>query len=93
MNLLLVMPDIKSEHILLMLLYGSPETIFNFVDALIQQLRQLPQTGRKILIGDFNMDCGSLTFKRPMLLSYRNQSVDLLCKSTDWFLYDRNIGR
>ena len=23
---------------------------------------------------------------------YRNQSVDLLCKSTDWFLYDGNIG-
>ena len=27
-----------------------------------------------------------------MLPSYRNQSVDLLCKSTDWFLHDRNIG-
>ena len=27
-----------------------------------------------------------------MLPSYRNQSVDLFCKSTDWFLYDRNIG-
>ena len=25
--------------------------------------------------------------------SYRNQSVDLLWKSTDWFLYDGNIGR
>ena len=24
---------------------------------------------------------------------YRNQSVDLLCKSTYCFLYDRNIGR
>ena len=23
-----------------------------------------------------------------MFPSYRNQSVDLLCKSTDWFLYD-----
>ena len=28
-----------------------------------------------------------------MFPSYRNQSVDLLCKSTDWFLYDGNIGR
>ena len=27
-----------------------------------------------------------------MFLSYRNQSVDLLCKSADWFLYDENIG-
>ena len=28
-----------------------------------------------------------------MFLSYRNQSVDLQIKSTDWFLYDGNIGR
>ena len=24
--------------------------------------------------------------------SYRNQSVDLLCKSIDWFLSDGNFG-
>ena len=24
-------------------------------------------------------------------LSYRNQSIDLQCKSIDWFLYDRNL--
>ena len=24
-------------------------------------------------------------------LSYRNQSIDLLCKSMDWFLYDSNL--
>ena len=28
-----------------------------------------------------------------MFPSYRNQSVDLLSKSTDWFLYDGNIDR
>ena len=28
-----------------------------------------------------------------MSTSYRNQSVDLQSKSTDWFLYDGNIGR
>ena len=28
----------------------------------------------------------------PVLLSYRNQSVDLLCKSIDWFLYEGNTG-
>ena len=28
-----------------------------------------------------------------MFLSYWNQSVDLHRKSTDWFLYDGNIGR
>ena len=27
-----------------------------------------------------------------MLPSYRNQSVDLLGRPLDWFLYDRNIG-
>ena len=26
-----------------------------------------------------------------MPLSYRNQSIDLLCKSLDWFLYDRDL--
>ena len=34
-----------------------------------------------------------LTLWRPMFPSYRNRSVDLLCKSADWFLYDGNIGR
>ena len=27
-----------------------------------------------------------------MFLSYRNQSVHLLCKSTNWFLHDGHIG-
>ena len=35
----------------------------------------------------------NLTLQRPMFPSYRNQSVDLFRKSTDWFLYDGNIGR
>ena len=28
----------------------------------------------------------TLSWRRP--LSYRNQSIDLLCRSMDWFLYD-----
>ena len=28
----------------------------------------------------------------PVLLSYRNQSIDLLCKSIDWLLYEGNTG-
>ena len=28
----------------------------------------------------------------PVLTSYRNQSIDLLCKSIDWFLYEGNTG-
>ena len=30
-----------------------------------------------------------LSWRRP--LSYRNQHTDLLCKSIDWFLYDRDL--
>ena len=30
----------------------------------------------------------TLSWRRP--LSYRNQSIDLLCKSMDWFLYDNS---
>ena len=33
-----------------------------------------------------------LTFFTPMLPSYRNQSIDLHCKPTDWFLDEENIG-
>ena len=34
-----------------------------------------------------------LTLSRRRLLSYRNQSIDLLCKSVDWFLYDNDLRR
>ena len=34
-----------------------------------------------------------LSLYRPIFQSYRKQSVDLQSKSTDWFLYDENIGR
>ena len=33
----------------------------------------------------------SLTLSWRRLLSYRNQSIDLLCKSMDWFLYDNSL--
>ena len=31
----------------------------------------------------------NLSWRRPLLS--RNQSIDLLCKSIDWFLYDRDL--
>ena len=31
----------------------------------------------------------TLSWRRP--LSYRNQSIDLLCKAMDWFLYDNGL--
>ena len=42
-------------------------------------------TCKKIRLG-FN-----LTLSWGRFLSYRNQSIDLLCKSLDWFLYDRDL--
>ena len=33
--------------------------------------------------------CLTLSWRRP--LSYRNQSIDLLRKSVDWFLYDYGL--
>ena len=33
--------------------------------------------------------CLTLSWRRPF--SYRNQSIDLLCKSMDWFLYDNSL--
>ena len=32
-----------------------------------------------------------LTLSRRRPLSYRNQSIDLLRKSIDWFLYDNGL--
>ena len=31
----------------------------------------------------------TLSWRRP--LSYRDQSIDLLCKSMEWFLYDNGL--
>ena len=39
----------------------------------------------------FNELVISLTLSLQRLLSYRNQSIGLLCKSVDWFLYDRDF--
>ena len=33
-----------------------------------------------------------LTLSWQRTLSYRNQSIDLLCRSMDWFLYDNVLG-
>ena len=44
-----------------------------------------------LLIGeDFTMEV-FLTLSRRRPLSYRNQSIDLLRKSMDWFLYDNGL--
>ena len=37
----------------------------------------------------FSVEALTLSWRRS--LSYRNQSIHLLCKSMDWFLYDRDL--
>ena len=37
------------------------------------------------------MKKNALTLSWRKQLSYRNQSIDLLCKSMDWFLYDNGL--
>ena len=45
-----------------------------------------------ILLQQIIFDFGaSLTHSRWRALSYRNQSIDVLWKSVDWFLYDRDF--
>ena len=39
----------------------------------------------------FSGDCLTLSRRRPIL--YRNHSIDLLCKSMNWFLYDIGLRR
>ena len=38
-----------------------------------------------------NLFENSLTLSRRRPISYRNQSIDLLGKSMDWFLYDNRL--
>ena len=38
-----------------------------------------------------NLWMNDLTLLQRRSLSYRNQFVDLLCKSVNWLLYDRNL--
>ena len=51
-------------------------------------MKEQSQFGCKYLI----LDTASLTHQVPVLPSYRNQSIDLLCKSMDWFLYKGNTS-
>ena len=43
-------------------------------------LKNLPQVIVSVVI--------SLTFVRPILLTYRNQPIYFYCKSINWFLYE-----
>ena len=42
-------------------------------------------------LGSNAESCLTLSRRRP--ISHRNQSIDLLCKSMDWFLYDIGLRR
>ena len=43
-------------------------------------------------MGLINVEVTLINLLNPVLPSYRNQSIDLLCKSLDWFLYEGNTG-
>ena len=45
-----------------------------------------------LLNKNINLNNITLTHSVPLLPSYRNQSIDVLCKSIDWFLYEGNTG-
>ena len=42
-------------------------------------------------INQYSLSMPSLTLSLRRSLSYRNQSIDLLLKSMDWFLYDNGL--
>ena len=46
------------------------------------------KTPRNVVLMHLLLD---LSFLRRRFLPYRNQSIDLLFKSMDWFLYDRDL--
>ena len=63
--------------------------VYNIVFALTKMSRLYALTKRNIVMKhyvDKRLIISKLTLYRPMVPSYRNQS-------TDWFLYDGDIGR
>ena len=55
---------------------------------MVKEVKNLPSNVKLITSQGMTL----LILNRSMFPSYRNQSVDLQRKSTDWFLYDGNIG-
>ena len=51
--------------------------------------KQVNYLGRTIMDKGYGIDISNIN---PLGASYRNQSIDLLCKSIDWFLYEGNTG-
>ena len=52
------------------------------------------ETDKDAVLVHYEEECfwaGSLTLSWERYLSYRNQSIDLPCKSMDRFLYDRDL--
>ena len=49
-------------------------------------------TALESTLNKINTTFSILSISRRGSLSYRNQSIDLHCKSLNWFLYDRDLG-
>ena len=63
----------------------SPDLLFykKYIAIARDYLKQMPL---------FHANTSNLTFLIPMFPQFRNQSIDLICKSIDLFLYGGGIG-
>ena len=66
------------------------EGLTDFWD-LIHQIAESSKSARYVVVNDsvWLLLLLTLSWRRP--LSYKNQSIDLFCKSMDWFLYDNGL--
>ena len=75
--------------------YGWPFwDIMHYKTNITQNFWKLPYLSKQLCLNCFlykELSFSRLTLSWRSSLSYRNQSIHLLCKSMDWFLYDRDL--
>ena len=83
-NFHLIWKTILSRHLDLKLNFNQNKNVLLFCFDFIC----LNESSLKMMKRDsyFNL---TFSWRRP--LSYKNQSIDLFCKSMDWFLYDNGL--
>ena len=71
-------------------LWNEKNNIFTWLSSLYNPFKTLQVLVYVCLTySSYNQMTKTLVWRRS--LSYRNQSIDLLCKSVDWFLYNRDL--
>ena len=90
----------ESIRIVLVILHGGRNFLSEILQLEVVEKLSCPASKQMLKSGNKNtrpMCCmlcwigWKLTLSWRRFLSYRNQSTDLLSKSMDWFLYDRNL--